>query len=254
MHQAGAAETDQLGLFGAPSPQGGRPFARAAQIMDLLTRFDHAAVDQAGKQRRQFASRYRNHRLVEERETLRGSPLSQQNTALQVPCTGHQIRVRKALANLDRAARRSVGRFKVAGSKMLFDVGQHQVTLFGTIVWLAFEQPMRPPKPAGRLSHLPAKDKAQAKPEGATGGAMTLASVEICTMGSLQHPQVLLVAPGQIGRHRQPFEIVHCERSRFIGEREKPIGVVPRPFFVGVTTEGELIRLVQGPAVELLSI
>src|SRR5262245_12830216 len=113
MHQAGAAKTDQLGLFRAPSPQSGGPFACAAQSMDLLTRFDHAAVDQAGKEWRQFASRDRNHRLVEKRETFRGPPLSQQNTALQVPCTGHEIRVRKALADLDCAAGRSVGRLKI---------------------------------------------------------------------------------------------------------------------------------------------
>jgi hypothetical protein len=76
MHQAGAAKTDQLGLFRAPSPQSGSPFACATQSMDLLTRFDHAAVDQAGKQRRQFAGRDRNHRLIEKRETFCGPPLT----------------------------------------------------------------------------------------------------------------------------------------------------------------------------------
>jgi hypothetical protein len=137
---------------------------------------------------------------------------------------------------------------------MLFDVGQHQVTLFGTIMWLTFKHPMRPSKPAGCYSHLPAEGEAQAQLESAAGSPMTLASVKTGVMGSFQDPQILLVASGQIGRHRQPFEIVHCERSRFIGAREEPIGVVPRPFFVSLTTEGELIRLLQGAAVELLSI
>ena len=53
--------------------------------------------------------------------------------------SGHEVSVCKALTDLDSADGRRVGRLEISGGKMLFDVGQHQVTPFGTIAWLAFE-------------------------------------------------------------------------------------------------------------------
>ena len=52
MHQASAGKSDHLGLRLAPPRQGGGPFPGTGQRVDLLTGFDHAAIDQPRHERR----------------------------------------------------------------------------------------------------------------------------------------------------------------------------------------------------------
>ena len=48
-------------------------------------------------------------------------------------------------------------------------------------------------------------------------------------MGTLERPQIVIVATDQIRRHREQLEILTSERSRLIGERERLVGIGPGP-------------------------
>ena len=65
MHEAGAGKRDHVRLLLAHARERGRPFASAAQGIDLPAGVDHAAVHQPGHDRRQLVRDDSEHRLVQ---------------------------------------------------------------------------------------------------------------------------------------------------------------------------------------------
>jgi len=66
--EASSAERETVGLAGAPVIKGMRPVLRPAEIEQVVERLDRAAVDDPGRERREFAGGHGDHRVIEERD------------------------------------------------------------------------------------------------------------------------------------------------------------------------------------------
>ena len=73
--------------------------------MELLAAVDHAAVDEAGGDRRQLAGDGGQHRLVEQRETLVDAAQPDEAVALLVHGEREQVGVAEAAADLGAVGR-----------------------------------------------------------------------------------------------------------------------------------------------------
>ena len=176
VHEATAREGHGIGLLLAPAGQGRRPLAGAAQLVDLLAGRDHAAVDEAGGDRRQLAGRDRDHGLVEQPETFPDLPVADQHVALAVQGEGDEIRGRRS----DVADLRGCGCSRcrlgvLTGGLVPEHDRQQQVALLGAVAPVLLEQPLRPAEPAGRPARLSSNRPGHAHPARAAGGAQRLA-------------------------------------------------------------------------------
>ncbi len=68
--EASSAERETVGLAGTPVIKGMRPVLRPAKIEQVVERLDRAAVDDPGRERREFAGGHGDHRVIEERDTF----------------------------------------------------------------------------------------------------------------------------------------------------------------------------------------
>ena len=100
MHQAVAAERDEIRLRVTPVGQRRRPLLRPTQIEDLLAGLDHAAVDGAGDDLRHLVGRHGDHGFVEQGHSLDVPSLRDQGPALKVARKRHQIDVTEPIADL----------------------------------------------------------------------------------------------------------------------------------------------------------
>ena len=153
MHQAPTGEADHVGLLRAPAGQSRGPFLSTAQLVDLLTPLDHAAVDQPGDDRREFAGGDGEHGFVEQCEPCLPPALLDQEAALLVERQAEQIRLAKALPDTGRSHRGVVGGGGIAGRLLPHHHGHEQVSPLDAIARF----PARPVAAPGRATprHAP---------------------------------------------------------------------------------------------------
>ena len=163
------------------------PLLRAAQLVDLLARRDHAAVDDPGDDRRQLTGGGRDHRLVEQAEALPHATRPDQPAALPVHREREEIAIAEALADLGRSGSCRGRALEVAGGVVLErDRASGDSRARRSPRALAFDQPLRAAEPPRRRAHLAAKREVHADPEGAAHGASELAVVEMGVMSALE--------------------------------------------------------------------
>ena len=156
MHEAAAGEGDEVGLALAPARKGGGPLLRAADLIRVLAGEDHAAVDDAGDDRRELAGGDRHHRLVEQPQALLDAPAPDQDVALLVGGEREQVRVAEALADRRGLGGGRGGRLEVAARLLLEDDRQQQVAaLDAVVVALLVEQPLGAAEPAAARGRPP---------------------------------------------------------------------------------------------------
>ena len=109
MHQAVAAEWDQIRLRVTPVRQCRRPLLRPAQIEDLLAGLDHAAVDGSGDDLGHLVRHDSDHDLVEQGHAVGRLSLRDQRAALEAAGERHQVDVTEPIADLGRLAGDRVG-------------------------------------------------------------------------------------------------------------------------------------------------
>ena len=117
------------------------------QLVHLLAPLDHAAVDQPGDDRREFAGGDSEHGFVEQRETGLPLALLDQQAALLVAGQAEQIGLTKALPDTSRSDRRGVGGIVIAGGLLPHHHGHQQVSLFDTLARFALHQALGPGEP-----------------------------------------------------------------------------------------------------------
>ena len=119
VHEAAAGKSEEVWLLLAPPRQGRRPLPCTANLVDLFTRQDHAAVNDSGDDRRNLPRRYRHHCLVQDAETLAHVAVRDEERALHVRRKGKEVSVAETFAGLRCRRGRSGGTFVVAGSLVL---------------------------------------------------------------------------------------------------------------------------------------
>ena len=228
MHEAAAGERDEVGLLPAPACQDGRPLLRATQLVDLLARQDHAAVDDSRHDRRELSRRRRHHRLVEQREPLSDATALEEDAALHMHRKGKEIRVAETLAEF-RCCACSRGRaLEVAGDLVLEGDGHQHVALLRAFTVLAFDQPLCASEPTGGRAHLPTKRKLHSDPERTSRGAQRDPVVRVALKCAAQDPDAVVFATEHVGRRREQLQILCAERYGPIGFGQRCVSVLPR--------------------------
>ena len=155
----------------APTRQRVRPLLRAARVERLLAARDHAAVDDAGEDRRDLAGGDRDHRLVEQRQALRRRALSDASQTLDVHRDREELCVAEPLADLGGPGRGVVRGLEVARQPRL-ERGRDAADSHARRTLAPRARPVAAPaEPAAGRADLAADRKVHAEPERAPRGA-----------------------------------------------------------------------------------
>ena len=229
VHEAAAGEGDQVGLLGAPAGQRRRPLARPAKLRGLLAPVDHAAVDDAGDDRRELAGGHGHHRLVQEPDPT--VELSEPHEVVPLVDEGEcqEVGIAVALGDGRRLARDVHGARPVAGLRPAERVGEREVALFHALAAGAVDQALRATDPARPAADLAAQRQVDPEPPAGPRGAERLAVLDVRVMGALEDGQVFLVTAEHVRRRREQLEIVGAQRRLCVGARQLLVRLSPRP-------------------------
>ena len=136
-----APEREHVGMRVAPCGECRRPLLRASQIEQFVTRTEHAAVDDPGDERTDFAARDADHHLVEHRQAGSGLVREEQHASLPVSCKREEVAVLESRANLRSVAERGLGRDNIIGSNAQERLRAQKKALLGAFVRAFIEEP-----------------------------------------------------------------------------------------------------------------
>src|SRR5918996_1191670 len=225
VHEAAAGEGDEIRLLLAPAGQDRGPLLRPADLVRLLAGEDHAAVDDARRDRRHLPARDGHHGLVQESNALLDAAGPHQHGALRLKRERGPLRVAEPLGQGCRLACDGGRRREVAARFVLEDERNEQVAALDGVV-LADEL-VGAPEPAAGRTPLPAQRVIDAHPERAPERGGVVARLQRGMMSALQEAQVLVVPAEHVGGRREELEVLGPERSRLVGVRERLVGVLP---------------------------
>ena len=224
--QAPAAEGDQVRLPLAPLRQNRRPFPGPADLERRLTGEDHAAVDDAGDDRRQLAGRSREHRLVEQPEALARPPRLDQDVPLRVRSEAEQVAVAEALA-IAAASPRLRRRLELALGFELEHARQQQVAAFGAFAPELLEQPLCTGQPAASPGDLAPLRAVKADPDRAAKRCLELIGAAVRCVRALEEGQRLVRVAEHVRDRRQELDIRAGELELPIRRRERRLRGAP---------------------------
>jgi hypothetical protein len=181
----------------------------------------------------------REHRLVQQRETLLAPPLLDQDETLGMDGEREQIRVAEPLARLRRHRCGGERGFVVARRLVLHCDGQEEIAPLDAVPPLALDEALGTAEPPRRAAHLSAQCDVDAQKEGAARRAKRYAALEMCVMSPFEDAQEVVDAAEHLRSRCQQLEVVGCERRRLIGLRQRQVRVFRRPSRVGRTASVE---------------
>ena len=126
MHETGAREGDHLGLLLADTRKRRRPFARTAERIDLSTGIDHAAIHQAGHDRRQLAGDAGEHGLVQALQARDDIALMDERAALPMTGGRDEVGIVEALTDRGGLAGSGMCRRRLAVTQLLLGDGEQE--------------------------------------------------------------------------------------------------------------------------------
>src|SRR5690606_4383100 len=179
---------------------------------DALAGEDDRAVDQAGEYRRNLSRRNRDHGLVQECDAFRGLLRLDQALATAEQSQREQVGVPEALRHRYRLVKARAGALRLPLAHGEQTADDEAVALLDAPVPTSFQQAPGPGKPAGRLSGLPGKERLQAEPEALAGGTLDMALVRQRPVGARPDAGRVSILADQLGRWREPLEIVRPVR------------------------------------------
>ena len=182
--------------------------------MDLLAHVDHAAVHQAGHDRRQLARHDREHRFIEPLQASEHVSALDERARLRVQSRCPEVGVPEALTYREGPACGSMRRLALARSQFLLgDEGDHVATLDAVDV---LDGSLTSGQPGVALRGLTANDGCEREPERAAGCASRVIRLRIAAIQTFLDSLKLRGVTGQIGGRRQQLEIAGVERCRLI--------------------------------------
>ena len=237
VNETSTRECQHVRLPVAPSRQSGSPLSRAPHLVYLLTGQDHAAIDDARRDRRELARRDSHHGLVEESESLLYPSRLDQHGSLTVSRERESVRIAESLGNGSRLGGDGRARLEVAGRLVLVRERHEEIAALDEIAWLAFEKALCPGDPTAAWAHFASNEESQADPDGVPDCRQRLARLEVRVMCALQEREVLVVSAEHECRRGEQLEILAPERLGLVGRRKVLVGLAPCPACVGLAAE-----------------
>jgi hypothetical protein len=239
-NKAGSAKRHHVRMLRAPTMQGRSPLLRPAEIEQVVTGADHAAVDDSGNHRADFAAGDGDHHLVEQGESFGLAVQADARAPLSVPRIRDQIAIAEAGADCSRFFEHGSSRIELAGKHLLQAGGANQPTLMNTRHIGFVDQPLGPSEPShGLCARVRIGDHAEREPHGAGGGAETVASLQAARVGARPGSDALGILANQLGSGRQPLQILRVEWSLRVGSRQEVVRGGPCPLVDGSSPVGE---------------
>ena len=177
-HQALATKAHEIGLRRTPSIECRRPLVRAAQVENLVTGFEHAAIDIAGRDRGDLAGSDGDHRFVQQRHALANSFQPDQRPAAAVQGHRDQIHIAEPASNVGGLAKQGVRRFGIAFSDAP-DSGRHEeIAVHDALVGPFREHSLSPRDPSSAAREVALVQQSKREPERASRSALPVAAAE----------------------------------------------------------------------------
>ena len=130
---------------------------------NLLARLNHRAIHESGEDRRQLASRHRDHDLIEQGHTVRRCSHANQRPALAGPAVSRQVLVAEADTDTRSTLERGMGSLWVL-VKELKRHRQEQISPLHTVVMTLVEQPLSSGQPSPTACHLAPQQQSLGEP------------------------------------------------------------------------------------------
>ena len=216
--EALAAIWHQVGLRVAPSRQRLRPLARASHVEQVRARREHAAVDDAGDDRRELAGGGGDHGFVEQRDAALYLTALDEHAAMALPRQAGEVRVAEPLAD-----RCGFGKFvsrllDVSTHDRVAGLGNQQVAALHAWVAALVEQTCGARQPAGSLRGVGAVHQNRRDARGDAAGATEIPLLNESLVRSYQGRQAVVVFADEV-RGRRQFDQLRR------GERRLPIAL-----------------------------
>ena len=227
MHEALAAERDEIRLFLAPAAQCSRPLTGAFRVECLAARTDHRAVGDAGDDRVYLALDDREHHVFELRNAL--GDAAQSDQALSDADSRHRRGAGLAapardLRGLSEPVVRRVGRSRLQERNGLQAARQN---LGRAVAIVVLQQLLGPGVPAARQHPFTSEAEVHRGVAGTFGGTGEVALARPGPTGSGQPVDIRLVVTGQQRGTSELFEIVRLKNDLRRGQRIGLTGVAP---------------------------
>ena len=151
MGQTATGEGNEVGLALAPVRERGRPLLCTANLVGVLAGEDHAAVGDPADDRRELAGGDRDHRFVQQPQTLLEASEADQDVAALVGSKREQIRVAVPPADRRSLAGGRGSRLEVAARLLFEDRRKQKIAAFDTVSSALLEQAVGSSRPSRLL-------------------------------------------------------------------------------------------------------
>jgi len=199
------------------------------QIEQIVTRAEHAAVDDAGHDRSHFSGRDGHHHFVEAGHAGCGLLLPEHGAPYSVAGQSGQVGVPQPLANRKRLGECGVRAREVAFTRLPAAAQAEEEPACHGILGVAREQALGAGQPPANfsLTMLLVRDRQEPPQRGASRATAVAAIEEALECPGARGGAGLVEADQRRGR-REPIEILGVEPRRVIGFRKRRVGFGPR--------------------------
>jgi hypothetical protein len=242
VHHVPAPVGNQIRLRRTPLAQRRRPLLRPPHIQDLLTRLDHAAVDDPSGDRRDLARRDSHHGLVEQHHPLGRLAHPDERTPLGLPRHRHQIRIAGGRADRARTSKRLARTLVVALGIQAQPERYEQPPPLDAVVLAVVEHALGTRKPAAALGPLTPVHQRDAEPKGTPGRSSPVGGAQRLPMRAGPERLAVGILASEVTGDGEVLKIVERERLSTIRGGQLAVRIPPRPPSEGLTTSIERVH------------
>ena len=193
-----------------------------------MASLDHGAIGISDGDRRYLAGAHRHHRLVEQGDAIGSLAEVDQAPSLTDSSQRDQLGVSEPLADPDGLAEPDVGCRDITREQGTQGGCVPQVALLDTVELAVVEQTLCTVDPTAAASHLTAVQQGEGEPERTACGPGDLTNLRAPVVGAGPGVGALPTAAREVGRRREPLEIVDPERLAACRSREVLVRATPR--------------------------
>jgi hypothetical protein len=227
IEQALAAIAHEIRFGAAPARECSGPFVGAAQVENLLASLQHGAVGIARQYRRHVSCDDRDHRFVEQGDTLRDASEADQGAAAALSGLAREITIPISAGDLRCLTEQGLSRGWITLHDSLNGGGYQQKAAHDALYLPLVEDALGSREPAGCGSDGAAELQSHREPAAGSRGAFAVAALEERAMRPFPERLAVVLPSHEIGGRREPFEVLRCQRGVPIGCLEQAIRVRP---------------------------